>query len=137
MPKLDELNIYIYDWVKKHPLEPIHIDCTTTVMLKILDGKCKMNPTSKVIMELLYDWTKQQKGKLLGDDIHSLIENSRNSLSHETKQLIYEHRLLAETMISRPTMKAYKAMIKAEGLFDSVETSAIAQIIGGENLPPQ
>ena len=33
------------------------------------------------------------------------------------KNAIYERRVLAETAISRPVMKAFKAMIRAEGLF--------------------
>jgi hypothetical protein len=31
---------------------------------------------------------------------------------------IYEQRLLAETMISRPVMKAYKAMLRSSGILD-------------------
>ena len=114
-----ELNHYIHTWVESHPFEAIHVDCATTVMLKILDGKCKMTTTSKVMMELLYDEVKHKNGKLFDDDIHDLIRNARNELSPELKEHIYERRLLAETMISRPVMKAFKAMIKNEGLFDS------------------
>ena len=132
-----ELKSYICNWIKIHPFDSTQIDCTTTVMLKILDGKCKMTPTSKVVMELLYDSIKNQKGELIGEDTHSLIKSSRNNLTPEIKQGIYEHRLLAETMISRPVMKAFKAMIKTEGLFDSAEVGEISQIIGVETPPPQ
>lgn len=31
---------------------------------------------------------------------------------------IYEQRLLAETMISRPVMKAYKTMLRSAGILD-------------------
>lgn len=101
-----------------HPLEPIYVDCSTAVMLKILDGKCKMKPSSKVVMELLYDVVKHRDGKLLGDDCHILINTARYHLTPELKERIYEQRLLAETTISRPVMKGFKAMIKQEGLFD-------------------
>ena len=103
-------------WVASHPLSQLEVDCSTAVMLKILDGKCKMKPESKVIMEILYDHTKHQSGKLLGDDIHRLIADSRCSLDEIQKNHIYEKRLLAETMISRPVMKAFKSRIKKEGL---------------------
>jgi hypothetical protein len=32
--------------------------------------------------------------------------------------IIYEQRLLAETMLSRPVMKGFKAMIREQGLFN-------------------
>ncbi len=40
-------------WVREHPLSPIHVDCATAVMLKILDGKCKMDAEEKLVMALL------------------------------------------------------------------------------------
>ena len=121
-----ELRHYVYDWSKVHPFEPIEVDCATTVMLKILDGKCKMKPASKVVMELLYDAVKHCDGKLLGDDIHALINTSRYNLTDELKNRIYEQRLLAETMVSRPVMKQFKAMIKEQGLFDSPAMTKLA-----------
>ena len=46
---------HIKQWLEIHPLSPLHVDCATTVMLKILDGKCKMNTDEKVVMALLYE----------------------------------------------------------------------------------
>lgn len=105
-------------WVEAHPMTPTHVDCATTVMLKILDGKCKMNPDEKRVMAQLYDAVKRHPGKLLGADIHNLIFQAREHSDEELKDVIYEKRLLAETMISRPIMKAFKAMIRREGLFE-------------------
>ncbi len=133
---------HIAKWAGEHPLSPIHVDCATAVMLKILDGKCKMKPTEKVIMGLLYDQVKHRPGELLGDDIHRLIATSRedfqeNSLSEETKNHIYEKRVLAETMISRPVMKGFKSMIRQKGLLangvekEVSETSSPSQASGG------
>jgi hypothetical protein len=45
-----------------------------------------------------------------------LIANSGDYLNDANKMLIYEQRLLAETMISRPVMKGFKAMIREQGL---------------------
>lgn len=106
-------------WTAEHPLSPIHVDCVTAVMLKILDGKCKMKVREKVVMELLYDQVKSQPGELLNDDIHQLITIARDHPDDEMKNLIYEKRVLAETRISRPVMKAFKAMIRRQCLFDA------------------
>ena len=40
----------IVAWLENHPLSPTQIDCAVAVMLKILDGKCKMRPAEKVVM---------------------------------------------------------------------------------------
>ncbi|MGZ4990509.1 MAG: hypothetical protein ACXWE3_05370 [Methylobacter sp.] len=103
-------------WILTHPLTPIHVDCATTVMLKILDGKCKMRTEEKRVMELLYDEVKTQPGHLLGATIHHLIAQARAHLDDQMKNIIYEKRLLAETAISRPVMKGFKAMIRQEHL---------------------
>jgi hypothetical protein len=108
---------HIKQWVQANPLSPIHVDCATTVMLKILDGKCKMNSEEKVVMALLYEQVKHCPSQLLGADIDTLIADSQNHLDDATKMIIYEQRLLAETMLSRPVMKDFKAMIREQGLF--------------------
>ena len=109
---------HIQQWVKNNPLSPIHVDCAITVMLKILDGKCKMDAEEKVVMALLYDEVKHLPSSILGEDIHTLITTARNSHEDDDiRELVYEKRVLAETMISRPVMKGFKAMIRAEGLF--------------------
>lgn len=104
-------------WLEANPLEPIHIDCTTTVMLKILDGKCKMNSDEKVVMAALYDAVKHKPGELLGRDIHELISAAAARSDDDILELVYEQRLYAEQMIARPVMKAYKAMLRQQGLF--------------------
>lgn len=119
MDKLIEVtsNAYISHWVKNHPLNSEQRDCVTAVMLKILDGKCKMCSEEKLIMTELYDQVKAQPGVLLTDEIHQLIAVARNNLTDEIKDFIYEKRVLAETAISRPVMKKFKAMIRQQGLF--------------------
>ncbi len=108
------------DWCTAHPFEPLQVDCATAVMLKILDGKCKMDLEEKVVMAALYDQVKHLPGELLGAESHQLIAESRDNLDDETRRRIYEERVLAESRISRPVMKGFKAWIRAEGLFDTV-----------------
>ena len=107
----------VASWVQAHPLAPSDVDCATTVMLKILDGKCKMGSVDKVVMEALYDALKDRPGLRFGDAFHALIAEARRESSEALRSFIYEKRVLAETELSRPVMKAFKAMIRGEGLF--------------------
>jgi hypothetical protein len=108
---------FVTRWVAAHPLTPAHVDCATAVMLKILDGKCKMAEVEKVVMELLYDALRGQEGLHLGAAAHALIAQARGKDAPELRELVYEKRVLAETMISRPVMKGFKALIREQGLF--------------------
>lgn len=119
---------HVARWVQAHPLEPVHVDCAVTVMLKILDGKCKMRPAEKQVMELLYDEVKHLPGKLLDPALHPLISQAREHLDEATKNLIYEKRLFAETTISRPVMKGFKAMIRQQGLLEERKDEEDAEV---------
>jgi hypothetical protein len=113
---MSELSDHVARWAEAHPLSPGHVDCATAVMLKILDGKCKMREAEKAVMALLYDAVRARPGEKLGDDIHALIADARGNLDEAMKMHVYEKRVLAETAISRPVMKGFKAMIRQEGL---------------------
>ncbi len=104
-------------WLTDYQPSPTDIDCITTVMLKILDGKCRMSEQGKTVMTELYDLVKQRQGLKLGEESHSLIAKARLSAMDDALRMqLYEQRLLAETMISRPVMKAFKARLRQEGL---------------------
>jgi len=76
-------------------------------------------------MTLLYDQVKSKPGQLLDVSLHPLIAAARERLDDEAlKMLIYEKRLLAETTISRPVMKKFKAMIRAEGLLETAKDNS-------------
>lgn len=98
------------------PLTPIEVDCVTAVMLKILDGKCKMADGEKTVMEALYDVMKDRPGAVLAPGLHLVIALARAGGDDELREQIYEQRLYAETMISRPVMKGFKAMLRREGV---------------------
>lgn len=114
---------HLSEWLRTIALKPIHIDCVTTVMLKILDRKCKMVEAEKVVMAQLYDLVKGRQGELMGHEMHELIARSRGNIDDEQRMQIYEKRLLAETMISRPVMKSFKAMIRKQGLFEVAQAA--------------
>ena len=103
-------------WVARHGLSPEHVDCATAVMLKILDGKCKMDAAEKPVMAALYDAAKDLPGARLGPDSHAMIRAAKGSDDPALLAQVYEARVLAETRISRPVMKGFKAMLRAEGV---------------------
>ena len=107
-------------WAQNIELEPIEVDCVTTIMLKILDGKCKMFPQEKHVIGIVYDVIKHKSGIFLGEDIHLLIRTARLGMDEEMVENIYEQRLYAETMISRPVMKAFKAMLRKNNIIGNV-----------------
>jgi hypothetical protein len=106
----------IEEWLSNNPLDSIYIDCCIAVMLKIMDGKCKMDEHEKVIMSLLYTVIKNRNGHYFKSDIHDFIEVAKTKNDDEIREQIYEKRVLAETVIARPTMKRFKAMIRNKGL---------------------
>jgi hypothetical protein len=110
-------------WVAGHPLTASDVDCATAVMLKILDGKCKMGAVEKTVMAALYDALLGRPGERFGAAEHALIARARLGADEALRNTIYEHRVLAETAISRPVMKAFKAMIRANGLFAGLAES--------------
>ncbi|THF58661.1 hypothetical protein [Pseudothauera rhizosphaerae] len=104
------------DWVRDASLYPAEIDCVTAVMLKILDGKCRMAELEKPIMVALYDALKGRHGLRLGADFHDIVARARTEPSEALREAVYEQRVLAETMISRPVMKAFKARLRQEAV---------------------
>ncbi|WP_095590768.1 hypothetical protein [Actibacterium ureilyticum] len=92
-------------------LGPEQVDCAIAVMLKILDGKCRMPPPEARIMTGVYELLRDRSGARLGADSHRLIDRARADRDMPRRQ-IYEARVLAETRISRPVMKAFKAALR-------------------------
>lgn len=110
----------ITQWTNNNILTPAEIDCATAVMLKILDGKCKMPSNEKIIMQSLYIAVKNQEGLYLDHSYHEFIEPflelRKEEISEEQILEIYEKRVLAETQISRPVMKKFKSRLRQEGI---------------------
>ena len=108
-------------WAADAYLEPHEIDCATALMLKIIDGKCKMSQEEKAVMAVVYDQVKARPGRILGADDHALIALARAEPEPDLLARVYERRVLAETMISRPVMKAYKAMLRSVGVLGGLQ----------------
>lgn len=103
-------------WLSEQSLSSGEVDCVVALMLKILDGKCKMNAADKAIIQALYPEVQSLPGQRLPMDLRDLIDEVGESPDAEQRTQIYEQRVLAETMISRPVMKAFKARLRGSGL---------------------
>ena len=109
---------HVAAWLERVSLSLSDIDCANAVMLKILDGKCKMPPLEKQLMAELYWQLGGACGPMLDAATHQLINSAGPDPDESMRLAIYEQRVLAETRISRPVMKAFKAMIREHGLLD-------------------
>ncbi len=100
-------------------LGPDLVDCVIAVMLKILDGKCKMPPDEAAIMTRVFDLLKARPARHLGAEAHGLIAEARAEEEERYRADVHEARVLAETRISRPVMKAFKAALRAQCVLPS------------------
>lgn len=104
------------EWALENDFDAAQIDCTIAVVLKILDNKCKMLPGEKAAIMAIYDIVKQQHGKLFTAEVTQVIDAARLKTSSTLAHTIHELREYAEANIPKPTMKAFKAILR-DGLF--------------------
>ena len=104
------------EWAVETTFNTIEVDCTTTVVLKILDGKCKMLPGEKAAIMEIYDVVQRNAGTLFDAAVHQTIDKARHNPDATVLERIHTLRLYAEENIPKPVMKRYKAMLR-EGLF--------------------
>jgi hypothetical protein len=95
-------------WAQTAPLDPLQIDCVTTVMLKILDNKCKMLPEQQMALMAVYNVVKERKGILLDASIHKAIDWAMASGCQDSMDRIHELRVLAEATVPKQVMKHFK-----------------------------
>jgi len=103
-------------WAQSISFDASQVDCTTTVVLKILDNKCKMLPGEKAAVMCIYDVVKLQPGTLFDNAAHATISQARTQADEATMEKIHALRVYAEANIPKPVMKAYKAVLR-DGLF--------------------
>jgi hypothetical protein len=99
-------------WAHATPLEPAHLDCVAAIMLKILDGKCKMGEVERTSLTAVYDVVKTRPGQIIGNDVHTLIAQARQSTTPALAEAIHAWRVRAETQIPKPVMKGFKQMLR-------------------------
>ena len=103
-------------WAQTIDFDTTQVDCTTAVVLKILDNKCKMLPGEIAAVMCIYDVIKLQAGHLFDGAAHQTISQACSQPNNVTKEQIHKLRLYAEANIPKPVMKAYKAILR-DGLF--------------------
>lgn len=118
-----ELARHAAAWAAAADLAPREIDCTIALMLKIIDGKCRMDAGDKAVMAVVYDAVRDRPGLQLGEAEHQLIAQTRQGADEHQRMAVYERRVLAETMISRPVMKAWKARLREAGVLAATTES--------------
>ncbi len=94
-------------------LEPFSRDCAITVALKITDDSCRMDYSEKDLFMELYDALEREESTLFDEDVFELIEVGRTGPSAQIYKYIKNEREMAMDAITRPKMKAFKAMIRA------------------------
>lgn len=99
-------------WAQTARFEPVHVDCVTAIMLKILDSKCKMGIEEQNSLIAIYDVIKQQAGELLPKELHQLIATARQQMNAEILQAVHEQRIHAEAVIPKAVMKAFKQRLR-------------------------
>jgi hypothetical protein len=99
-------------WAHATPLEPVHLDCVAAIMLKILDGKCRMGEAEKAALTAVYDVVRTRPGLSLGDEVHALIAQARQGTNPALAKAVHAWRVRAETEIPKPVMKAFKHMLR-------------------------
>ncbi len=103
-------------WAIQAGFTPEQVDCTTAVLLKILDNKCKMLPGEKLAVMAIYDVVRHLAAPLFDTAVHDAIRAARQQPDTVTLAAIHPLRVHAEATIPKPVMKRYKAFLR-EGLF--------------------
>jgi hypothetical protein len=103
-------------WAIQSGFTPEQIDCTTAVVLKILDDKCKMLAGEKLAVMAVYDAVRHLASPRFDRTVHEAIRAARQEPGTHTLDAIHSLRVHAEAAIPKPVMKAYKAFLR-EGLF--------------------
>ena len=104
------------EWAQQADFDPQRVDCTTAVVLKILDNKCKMLPGEKAAVLAIYDAVKHLPAVVFDDRVHKIISSARDQTGTNVVLKIHLARVAAEAQISKQVMKKYKAFLR-NGLF--------------------
>ena len=104
------------EWAIEACFNAEQVDCTTAVVLKILDNKCKMLPGEKAAVLAIYDVVMRMPAPLFDEAVHAAIADARENPDSMVLDAIHQFRIRAEAEIPKPVMKRYKAFLR-DGLF--------------------
>ncbi|MCM8856378.1 MAG: hypothetical protein LC541_12680 [Candidatus Thiodiazotropha sp.] len=98
-------------WAETISLDPLQIDCVTTVMLTILDNQCKMELEEQIALMAVYSVVKHRSGLILDQSIHQAIERAQALNDYQMTDEIHELRIHAESVIPRQVMRYFKQFL--------------------------
>jgi hypothetical protein len=93
-------------------LDSFERDCAITVALKITDDSCKMDDYEKSVFMALYDALPEQTSLFFDPAVFTFIAQGRSEPSARVFAQIKVLREEAMASISRPKMKAFKAVVR-------------------------
>lgn len=105
-----------FTWAKERNFNDMEFDYATILALKILDSKCKMSEEDQIIFMRVYDGMEAKDSNPFQLEMHQVIKDARTASSSAAKEtmkvFVHQLRIEAEESMHRPTMKAYKAMVR-------------------------
>ena len=109
-------------WAKSSELSLEQLDCVTAVVLKILDRKSKLPPHEQEAMLAIYDLLHPSPARHFVKEVHRVIDTALQQpiLDEGLAVEIHRLRLLAEALIPKPVMKAFKARLRKEMFQEAV-----------------
>ena len=98
-------------WAEAISLDPLQVDCVTTIMLSILDNQCDMGLEEQISLMAIYGVMKHRDGIVLERAGHQVIERAQESNDQQITDEIHELRLYAERAIPRQVMYYFKRFL--------------------------
>ncbi|WP_316368559.1 hypothetical protein [Candidatus Thiodiazotropha sp. CDECU1] len=98
-------------WAEAISLDPLQVDCVTTIMLTILDNQCEMGLEEQIALMAIYSVVKHRDGVVLEKAVHQAIERAQVSYDQQITDEIHELRLHAERAIPRQIMRYFKRFL--------------------------
>lgn len=107
-----------YDWAKTYDFEPIEIEYSSKLALKMLDDSCKMTSDDRKMFFYVYDAISDREDIVLDDDVNKLIllARDRNTIysKPEFAQIVHACRLEIIPSMLKVHMKAFKRMVRKQ-----------------------
>ncbi|MEW8090616.1 MAG: hypothetical protein AB2784_13415, partial [Candidatus Thiodiazotropha endolucinida] len=91
-------------WAEAISLDPLQVDCVTTIMLTILDNQCEMGLEEQIALMAIYGVMKHRDGIVLEKAVHQAIERAQLYNDQRITDEIHDLRLYAERAIPRQIM---------------------------------
>jgi hypothetical protein len=98
-------------WAEAISLDPLQVDCVTTIMLSILDNQCELGLEEQISLMAIYGVMKHRDGVVLEKAVHQVIERAQDSNDQLITDEIHALRLYAERVIPRQVMYYFKRFL--------------------------